>query len=226
MGRHHDDGLDGPDQQDLDVAESPPRRPRVWPLPLVVAVAFAAVMAALMVQISTLGERVRQAESDRQVLSEQVERLGGVPLVSPSSGPPGERGDVGPQGDPGRPPTTAEIGAAVAAYLAEHPPAAGRAPSAAQIGAAVSAYLQQHPPARGPAGEKGDPGEPGETVTGSPGPRGEPGPESTVAGPQGESGPRGEPGPPPAGWTFVYGGVTYTCSPAEPGSTTYRCEGA
>jgi hypothetical protein len=221
MGRHHDDGLFD------DVADEPvevePRRPRLWLLPLVVAVVFTAVLGALMVQINELGERVRQAESDRTILSEQVERMGGVPLVSPSAGPPGERGDVGPAG---RPPTAAEIGAAVAAYLRANPPSGGRPPSDAEIAAAVSSYLREHPAPAGPRGEKG---EPGEAVTGPPGPQGEAGKDgvdgedgqdSTVPGPQGEPGPAG---PPPAGWTFTHEGVTYTCGPASPGSTTYTC---
>ncbi|WP_433519031.1 hypothetical protein ACQP2T_28040 [Nonomuraea sp. CA-143628] len=184
------------------------------------AAVVAVLVAVISMQIHAFGAQLRQAEDDRQVLSEQVQRLGGVPLVSPSAGPPGQRGSQGQKGDPGRPPTVLEIQAAVTAYLQEHPPRDGKAPTATQIAAAVSAYLQTHPPARGPAGEKG---EPGPAVTGPPGPAGERGQDSTVPGPKGD---RGEPGPPPGGWTFTYAGLTYTCTPVESGSTAYRCEGA
>ena len=138
-------------------------------------VSAAAVIGVLVVvismQIHALGEQLRQAESDSAVLSDQVKRMGGVPLVSPSAGPPGERGKVGDKGDPGTPgraPTTAEISAAVSVYLREHPPASGRAPTSGEVAAAVAVYLRDHPPARGLAGEKGDRGEPGATVTGPP----------------------------------------------------------
>lgn len=229
MGRH----------TDLDLEqEDPPRRIRPWLLPLVASVVFAGLMVALMLQVNTFGERLRKAESDRDVLSEQVKGLGGVPLVSPSAGPRGERGEAG------RPPTATEISSAVAAYLREHPPASGRAPSAKEIAAAVAnylkehppasgraptsseiasavtAYLSDHPPARGPAGEKG---EPGESVTGPPGPRGEPGKDSTVPGPQGERGPEG---PPPSSFEFTFAGIRYVCRPTASGSTSYECSPA
>jgi hypothetical protein len=202
MGRHHDDGLFD------DVADEPvevePRRPRLWLLPLVVAVVFTAVLGALMVQINELGERVRQAESDRTILSEQVERMGGVPLVSPSAGPPGERGDAGPRGFQGPPGPSG-------------PP--GPRGAAGQPGRDGAVGPTGPPGMQGPQGEAGARGEPGETVTGPPGASGPPG----ERGPQGEAGPRGEAGPPPAGWTFTHEGVTYTCGPASPGSTTYTC---
>ncbi|TMS00199.1 hypothetical protein [Nonomuraea basaltis] len=161
---------------------------------LVIATAVVVALLGLWasVQIGALGEQLRKSEENQEVLSDQVERLGGEPLVSPSVGPPGERGE------PGRAPTAAEISAAVSAYLAAHPPAGGRAPTSSEIAAAVTAYLKDHPPARGPAGFAGSPGprgEPGETVTGPPGAKGEDGvdgkdgKDSTVPGPQGERGP-------------------------------------
>lgn len=216
MGRHEYDGLDDPD-------EEPPRR-RAWHVwPLVVAVVIAVPPAVGMVVIGDVRNQLSAGERDRAVLAEQVERLGGIPLVSPSPGPRGERGE------PGRAPTAQEIQAAVTSYLAAHPPASGRAPTAREISAAVTAYLRDNPPARGPAGPSGSPGprgEPGATVTGPPGPKGEPGKDgadgkdSTVPGPKGE---QGDTGPPPSSWTFAIGPVTYTCRPTEPGATTYQC---
>src|SRR5689334_3046973 len=117
MGRHEDDGLDE------DAAAEKQSRHRAWWLPLAAAVAFAALMAAGMAAIGDVRSQLRQAESDGRVLAEQIRQMGGKPKVSP--GPPGERGEVGDKGDPGAPgraPTTAEISAAVAAYLREHPP--------------------------------------------------------------------------------------------------------
>ncbi|MGA5486712.1 collagen-like protein [Streptomyces pseudogriseolus] len=109
-------------------------------------------------------------------------------------------------------------------------------------------------PVPGPRGPQGAPGDPGPTITPSPGPRGQPGrdgADSTVPGPAGSPGapgadstvpgPSGPPGPPgrdgrdgisgtdgrpPAGWTFTYGGVTYTCTPVDefdPAAPRYRC---
>lgn len=197
-GRHADLDLDQDDA---------PRRVKPWLLPLVATVVFAALMVALMLQVNVFGERLRKAEADRDVLSEQVERLGGVPLVSPSAGPPGERGPVGPPGQTivGPRGQTGPSG----------PP--GRAGKDGKDGV---------PGPAGVAGSPGPRGEPGETVTGPPGPRGEPGKDgadgkdSTVPGPQGERGPQG---PPPASWTFTHLGITYTCTPDEPGGTTYTC---
>ena len=107
-------------------------------------------------------------------------------------------------------------------------------------------------PIPGPRGPQGAPGEPAPTITpspGPPGPAGQDGDDSTVPGPAGSPGapgadstvpgPSGPPGrdgrdgqtgadgQPPAGWTFEYGGVTYTCTPADgfdPDAPRYRCD--
>lgn len=99
----------------------------------------------------------------------------------------------------------------------------------------------------GPKGDKGDPGRAAPTITPSPGSSGapgRPGADSTVPGP---SGPPGAPGRdatgapgqdgtdgrdgadgnPPAGWTFEYGGVTYSCRPVDAfdsGNPRYTCD--
>lgn len=93
----------------------------------------------------------------------------------------------------------------------------------------------------GPAGAPGSPGPsgaPGRTgATGAPGAAGAVGPAGP-AGPAGQPGPAGPPGPagaagqdgkdgrPPAGWTFTYGGSTYTCSPVanfDASDPRYNC---
>jgi hypothetical protein len=183
---------------------------------LIAGVAVAAVLGLwVSIQVNALGERVRNAEDDRQVLVEQVQRLGGVPLVSPSPGPPGERGAVGPSGPPGPQGQPGPSG----------PPGPqgddgddGRNAVDGKDGAAGEPGT---PGDTGPAGPKGDPGE-----TGPEGPRGEPGepgPQGSP-GPQGEPGPRGEPGPAPSSLTIPIDGVTHLCTPDPEGSTTYTCK--
>lgn len=177
---------------------------------LVAAVAVIGVLVVIIsIQINALGEQLRKAEEDSHALADQVEQLGGVPLVSPSPGPPGERGEPGPTGPPG------------ATIVGPRGPAGPSGPPG----------RDGKDGAQGPAGAAGSPGprgEPGETVTGPPGPRGEPGKDgadgkdSTVPGPQGERGPAG---PPPSGWTYTdHLGFKYQCTPNEPGSTTYTCK--
>jgi len=187
-------------------------------------IAIAAVVAVLgiwaSVQINALGSQLREAEENQQVLVEQVERLGGEPLVSPSVGPPGERGERGETGPPGQ----TIVGPRGSAGPSGPPGKPGRD---GKDGAPGS------PGPPGPPGAVGSPGprgEPGATVTGPPGPKGEPGEDGKDGvdgspGPQGERGPRGEPGPPPSGWTYTdHLGVTHTCTPVEPGSATYTCK--
>lgn len=179
---------------------------------LVAAVAVIGVLVVIIsIQINALGEQLRKAEEDSHALADQVEQLGGVPLVSPSPGPPGERGEPGATGPPGQ------------TIVGPRGPA-GPSGRDGKDGA------QGVPGVQGPAGVAGSPGprgEPGETVTGPPGPRGEPGKDgadgkdSTVPGPRGETGPAG---PAPSGWTFEWAARTYRCTPDEPGSTHYTCK--
>jgi hypothetical protein len=63
-------------------------------------------------------------------------------------------------------------------------------------------------------------------VTGPPGPSGPPGAPGKD-GRDGTDGKDGTNGKPPAGWTFTYNGVTYTCSPVsgfDPDSPRYTCD--
>ncbi|MFD1547026.1 collagen-like protein [Nonomuraea guangzhouensis] len=205
MGRHEHDELDEDD------ATEEPSRHRAWWLPLGAAVAFAGLMAAGMAAIGDVRSQLRKAESDGQVLAEQVKRLGGVPLVSPSAGPQGERGPVGPAGQ-------TVVGPRGLTGPSGPPGPAGRDGKPGKDGAAGPTGLQGIP---------GSKGEPGATVTGPPGAKGEQGADgkdgkdgadSTVVGPKGET------GPPPASWTFAIGVITYTCTPDEPGSTKYTCK--
>lgn len=92
----------------------------------------------------------------------------------------------------------------------------------------------------GPKGDKGDKGDLGATgvagaagtngvdgadssVPGPPGPQGERGPAGPV-GPAGPAGTNGADGAAPTSITFTdQDGVTHTCTPNPPGSTTYTC---
>lgn len=87
-------------------------------------------------------------------------------------------------------------------------------------------------PSPGAPGSPGADGEDGadSTVPGPQGPQGPPGTDSTVPGPQGpqgDAGERGSPGSPPAGWSFSYSGVQYTCSPVpdfDESNPRYDCD--
>lgn len=179
-------------------------------------IAGVAVVAGLALWVSILigdlGEELRQSRQDSEILSEQVEKLGGVPLVSPSPGPPGERGPagqtvVGPQGPQGLPGRAGKDG--------KDSTIPGPRGERGVPGVAVT----------GPPGEKG---EPGVSVTGPQGPKGgdgkdgADGKDSTVPGPKGDPGPTG---PPPSGWTYTDPlGRTHECTPDAPGSTHFICK--
>jgi uncharacterized membrane protein len=192
---------------------------RNW-LVLAAAGVIGVLVVFISMQIHALGEQLRKAEEDSHVLAEQVERLGGTPLVSPAPIPTGERGPAGQPGPRGEPGPSGP---------------AGRDGSPGPAGKPGKDGTPGRPGPTGPPGVQGSPGpqgEPGDTVTGPPGPKGgkgEDGKDGTdgAAGPKGEQGDpgsRGEPGPPPSSWTFTHLGVTYRCTPTEPESTTYTCE--
>nr|BFE78976.1 hypothetical protein GCM10020093_015770 [Planobispora longispora] len=76
------------------------------------------VLAALAVWVSVairdLGDRLQSAQNDRDVLVQQVRKLGGIPQVGPQGeqgragpsgpqGPAGLQGPAGPPGEAGRP---------------------------------------------------------------------------------------------------------------------------
>ncbi|MGW1814059.1 collagen-like protein [Streptomyces sp. NPDC002125] len=138
---------------------------------LAAAVALAA-FAFLIVTVQGLSEELRTANTARDALAQQVERLGGKPIA----GPPGSRGQpgasvVGPRGPQGATGPTGPAG-----------PTGATGPSGApgEVGA----------DGVGEVGPSGAPGADGQTVVGPAGPQGEPGP----AGPAGEDGADGADG--------------------------------
>ena len=173
------------------------------------AILLGAALAWIVLSVQGLRNELQTANQARDALASQVEHLGHTPVA----GPPGSRGEPGksvtgprgPKGDTGEPGSP------------------------------------------GPSGSPGRPGKDGSSGTdGSPGPSGSPGPTGSPgsAGAQGPVGPEGPAGPagkdgadgkdgtdgrdgkPPAGWTFQYGGATYTCSPVDnfdPDDPHYTC---
>lgn len=198
--------------------------------PVVVAVMVLLGFALLLVMLVTsLDQRAQlntaEARSTRQ--GAQIDALSsGLAMterqllahgISPSAAPPqvivsAVAGASGPAGQQGPGSSDAQVGAAVAAYLALHPVpgvsnaqiaaavtahlvaspppsgAPGRGPSDQQIAAAVASYMVANPAPSGPSGEPGA---------------------------DGKDGVDGSPGPPPGGWSFDAGGVAYNCVPDD-----------
>lgn len=137
------------------------------------------------------GELV-QKQSQADALYEQLLATGEQPVVVPSPGP---AGDTGPQGAPGRPPTSAEISDAVDAFCASRNQCIGP---------------------QGPAGPSGTPGAAGESgATGPAGADGAPGPQ----GPQGPAGMDGQSAF-PFTFSFPLDGGQVSCAVASPTETT------
>ncbi|WP_220188599.1 collagen-like protein [Streptomyces phytophilus] len=167
----------------------------------------------LVVWVQNLAGDLRQSNEDRDALARQVERLGGTPVAG-DPGRAGERGEPGAAGSDGAAGPEGERGEAGAEG---EPGAAGKGGADGQDG---------QPGDPGTPGEDGTPGAAGANgADGATGPTGAQGPQGEK-GATGEQGPRGEQGPSgpaPASWTFVFGGVTYTCTPSAEGSTHYTC---
>lgn len=169
----------------------------------------------------TLAEQVKQACSTGQLvvddrnLCEKANQIAAAPaeLVPGPPGPAGADGRDGVDGVDGEP----------------GPPGPGGPPGPqGDTGAAGSDGANGSDGLNGVDGSPGPAGPPG--AMGPQGPAGPAGADSTVPGPpgpQGEQGPDGEPGAPgPAPESFTFTdrtGMTYTCTPNPPGSSTYTC---
>lgn len=169
-----------------------------------------------------------------QIISEGEQPVAPAPERIVAEGPAGERGADGErgergsrgergadgadgeQGPSGRPPTDAEIGAAVTRYCAVNPCVGppGPGPSAEQVRAAVDGYCATN----GCAGEPG-PGPSDEQVA------------TAVAnycssgactGPAGPAGPQGPRGPAPASFTFEARNQSFVCTDPD-GDGNYTC---
>lgn len=133
------------------------------------ALAFAVLVAVgfgvMYLQQQSVGARLRQAESDSQVLAQQVRDMGGVPKVSPQPGPTGAPGSPGVPGQPGR---SGQAGSA------GRPGQDGASGEPGKTGASGAPGAPGAPGAKGDVGPKGDKGDPGER--GPKGDQGDPGP--------------------------------------------------
>ncbi len=158
--------------------------------------------------------RLQSARADVGALAQQVERLGGNPVVTPGEVPVPVQGTPGL---PGRAPTQAEIQQAVASYCQSTgactgPAGADASVSAAQVAAAVVAYCDPRGDCQGPRGAAGE----DSTVPGPAGAPGRDGADSTVPGPQGERGEIGPPGPPPSAEAVAQAVADFCARPGEP----------
>lgn len=146
------------------------------------AVVFAAYLflVDLREDVEATRAQLEHAESGQRALADQVEDLGGKPVVSPP--PPGAQGPRGERGLPG-----------IGLRGVQGPPGPRGQPG--PVGRAGPSGRPGEPGAAGESGVDGAPGSPGST-----GPQGEQGPPGD-AGPAGEQGPPGPAGPScPAGW--------------------------
>lgn len=177
--------------------------------------------------------RLEVAESQVAVLADQLRALGERPAVEPRDVP---EPIPGPQGEPGRPPTTEEIAAAVRAYCAGGR-CDGQSATAGQVRAAVMEYCNARGECRGASGQPGEPGPSGadgqDGSDGATGPQGPPPSDEQVAqavaaycaahngcqGPQGPPGPAGPSGRSAYPFTFSF---TVRQNPAQ--ATTYVVE--
>lgn len=159
----------------------------------VLALVLAAGLSLLLIQVMRVSEENDQLENSAESLAQQVEDMGGQPVIRPEDlrqGPRGEQGDRGPRGPRGPEGDRGPRG-----------PAGERGP----IGPQGSQGDTGSEGERGPQGEAGSEGDQG--------PQGEQGP----AGPQGETGPQGPPGA--DGRTPA----EMTCTRTEPLGDTYEC---
>lgn len=157
---------------------TPPPEPIPWyrRVPAWVLFALGALIVGALVPLSILltsGAQMAQDNAENSnrekqaVQSAAAPLAGGVQAVCAGGGPAATQmmtkglcaqasvvasavtGPPGPSGPPGPGPSQEQINAAVALYLAAHPPAAGQDATPAQIAAAVAAYLTANPPQPG-----------------------------------------------------------------------------
>lgn len=181
------------DETAVAVAQATNRSLRRW-VPWVVAGAvLVSLLVSSAVAVAVVGLYGRQADTAAAVtevrrLAEQGYTLGEtanaelsrrgqqtVPIPEPGTRDDGEVLVAAATARvlaslPDNRPTAAEIGAAVAQYVAANQSRFG--PSPQQISAAVAAHLEENPPPSGPPGEPGQDGEPG--AKGEKGDKGDP----------------------------------------------------
>lgn len=141
--------------------------------------------------ITALREQAQESKQQGEQANRELRQRGQLPVPIPK---PGEAEDsevivaaatarvLASLPDPS--PSAADLGRAVARWMADNPIRPGR-PTPQQLSESLAGYFTTHPPPSGPPGPTGEPGPTG--------PPGEPG----TPGEPGEPGPKGDPGPPP-----------------------------
>jgi len=188
---------------------------RMWPR-IVAAVAALALVFAVGASVITYSLWGRQNSTDAVVTAlrleaqqsktagdaanRQLEQRGQAPVPIPAPGTASDTDVIVSAAAakvlaslPDTRPTAAQLGQAVAGYLAANP-IVPVGPSSTQLASALAGYFAVHPPpsgAAGPSGPSGAPGTPG--ATGATGPSGAAGP----SGAPGAQGAKGDPGPAP-----------------------------
>jgi len=175
--------------------------PRRDPVALLLGCLLAGLVAFIWWQTAQLSQDLRNANTARDALASQVQRLGGKPIA----GPPGSRGEpgkgiVGPSGPPGEP---------------------GRIGPTGPVGPTGPAG-DDGTDGVGQTGAPGTPGADGKTVVGPTGPQGPQGPEGPP-GPQGPEGPQGEPG---SAGSSCPEGYSWQAPEGDPDALVCRRDGA
>lgn len=118
-------------------------------------VALAVILGWLMYSVRVQQDRVdvlAAALEDEQLAAEDRGEKPVAPSPSDLIDEPTYDGPDGEDQAEGKPPSDAQVLAAIEAYFADHPVKDGEDPSPAEIAAAVANYLIEHPPERGETG--------------------------------------------------------------------------
>jgi hypothetical protein len=141
--------------------------------------------------VSALRQQAESSKTTGEQANRTLEQRGQAPVPIPEPGRAADTEVITASATarvlaslPDARPTSAQLGQAVAQYLAANPVRPG-SPTPQQLGASLAGYFATNPP---PSGEPGQPG-----VDGQPGQDGQPG----ANGAPGEQGPQGPQGPPP-----------------------------
>ncbi|WP_167131918.1 collagen-like protein [Paramicrobacterium chengjingii] len=151
----------------------------VWPW--VRSLLAVVVLATIVFFVLANGTSIQKLRSGLDEANEKLASVGIAPVEVE-----GEPGSVGPQGEPGRAPTSSEIAVAVSNYCTVNGCRGadgqdGEPPTPEQVAEAVTAYCAANNDCQGPVGEtgergaQGEQGVPGESITGPQGPKGDTG---------------------------------------------------
>ncbi|WP_218044411.1 collagen-like protein [Paramicrobacterium chengjingii] len=171
----------------------------VWPW--VRSLLAVVVLATIVFFVLANGTSIQKLRSGLDEANQKLASVGLAPVEVEEI-----PGDQGPQGEPGRAPTSSEIAVAVSNYCTVNGCRGadgqdGEPPTPEQVAEAVTAYCAANNGCQGPVGE-----------TGPQGPQGEQGaPGESITGPQGPVGPKGDTGSAGSDGKDGRGITTITC---------------